>query len=39
MKPEILPRSKNISRNNKKVDIFEKLYKNNIANNKNKKIY
>ena len=37
MKPEILPRSKNISRNNKKVDIFEKLYKNNIANNKNKK--
>ena len=37
MKPEILPHSKNISRNNKKVDIFEKLYKNNIANNKNKK--
>jgi len=37
MKPEILPRSKNISRNKKKVDRFEQLYKNNITNNKNKK--
>lgn len=37
MKPEILPRSKNISRNKKKVDRFEQRYKNNITNNKNKK--
>ena len=37
MKPEILPRSKNISRNNKKVDRFEQRYKKNISNNKNKK--
>ena len=37
MKPEILPRSKNISRNHKKVDDrFEQRYKKNIANNKNK---
>ena len=37
MKPEILPRSKNISRNHKKVeDRFEQRYKKNISNNKNK---
>ena len=37
MKPEILPRSKNISRNHKKVDDrFEQRYKKNITNNKNK---
>lgn len=38
MKPEILPRSKSIKKNSKKLDdIFEQHYKKKISNNKNKK--